>query len=207
MTSNVPVASEASALSMRHRRCEQRDLELQRTGGVPVVTAPKRPTLDWGTLYSFSITVNKAPASGSSSLHVATAGTPSDLWIVEPNGIGNDRTPTIRPCAAVDEAATMILCADKTGMLTRNEPTVTTVRPMLDFDAAHVLALAALASSDGEQDPVDAAIRAAASGKETTDAPAPARFMPVCRRWSRSTSSCGFPACLRHTCGCSAYAR
>jgi hypothetical protein len=122
-------------------------------------TAPKRPTLDWGTLYSFSITVNKAPASGSSSLHVATAGTPSDLWIVEPNGIDNDRTPTIRSGAAVDEAATMISCADKTGMLTRNEPTVTTVRPMPDFDAAHVLALAALASSDGEQDPVDAAIR------------------------------------------------
>jgi hypothetical protein len=50
-------------------------------GGVPVVTAPKRPTLDWGTLYSFSITVNKAPASGSSSLHVATAGTPSDFSV------------------------------------------------------------------------------------------------------------------------------
>ena len=45
--------------------------------GVPVPVAPKRPTLDWGTLYSFSITVNKAPGSGSSSLHVATSGTPS----------------------------------------------------------------------------------------------------------------------------------
>jgi hypothetical protein len=43
--------------------------------------SPQRPTLDWGTLYSFSITVNKAPASGSSSLHVATAGTPSDFSV------------------------------------------------------------------------------------------------------------------------------
>jgi hypothetical protein len=34
-------------------------------------------TLDWGTLYSFSVTVNHGPTSGSSSLHVATAGSPS----------------------------------------------------------------------------------------------------------------------------------
>ena len=59
--------------------------------------------------------------------------------------------------SAVDEAATMdVLCADKTGTLTRNALTVTTVRPMPGFDEAHVLALAALASSDGGQDPVDA---------------------------------------------------
>ena len=81
--------------------------------------------------------------------------------------------------AAVDEAATMnVLCADKTGTLTRNELTVTTVRPMPDFDAAHVLTLAALASSDGGQDPVDAAIRAAASGKQVTDAPNLITFVP-----------------------------
>jgi hypothetical protein len=34
-------------------------------------------TLDWGTLYSFSVTVNHAPTNGSSSLHVAQAGSPS----------------------------------------------------------------------------------------------------------------------------------
>jgi H+-transporting ATPase len=61
--------------------------------------------------------------------------------------------------SAVDEAASVdVLCADKTGTLTRNALTVTTVRPMAGFDAARVLALAALASSDGGQDPVDAAI-------------------------------------------------
>jgi H+-transporting ATPase len=50
--------------------------------------------------------------------------------------------------SAVDEAATMdVLCADKTGTLTQNALTVTTVRPMTGFDEAHVLALAALASS------------------------------------------------------------
>jgi H+-transporting ATPase len=74
--------------------------------------------------------------------------------------------------SAVDEAASMsVLCADKTGTLTRNALTVTTVRPMSGFDEAHVLALAALASSDGGQDPVDGAIRAAAASKAISDAP------------------------------------
>ncbi|MGC1181075.1 MAG: HAD-IC family P-type ATPase, partial [Methyloceanibacter sp.] len=80
--------------------------------------------------------------------------------------------------SAVDEAGTMdVLCADKTGTLTRNELTVTTVRPMPDFDAAHVLALAALASSDGGQDPVDGAIRSAALGKPVSDAPKLVKFV------------------------------
>ena len=58
--------------------------------------------------------------------------------------------------SAVDEAASMdVLCADKTGTLTLNALIVTTVHPMPGFDEAHVLALAALASSDGGQDPVD----------------------------------------------------
>ena len=81
--------------------------------------------------------------------------------------------------SAVDEAASMdVLCADKTGTLTRNALTVTTVRPMPGFDEAHVLALAALASSDGGQDPVDAAIRAAAASKTVADAPKLITFVP-----------------------------
>ena len=69
-----------------------------------------------------------------------------------------------------------VLCADKTGTLTRNALTVTTVRPMPGFDEAHVLALAALASSDGGQDPVDGAIRAAAASKAVSDAPHLVKF-------------------------------
>ncbi len=68
--------------------------------------------------------------------------------------------------------------ADKTGTLTQNALTVTTIRPMPGFDEAHVLTLAALASSDGGQDPVDAAIRAAASGKGVSDAPKLVEFAP-----------------------------
>ena len=81
--------------------------------------------------------------------------------------------------SAVDEAGTTdVLCADKTGTLTQNALTVTTVHPMPGFDEAHVLALAALASADGGQDPVDAAIRSAASGKGVSDAPTLVKFEP-----------------------------
>ena len=66
--------------------------------------------------------------------------------------------------SAVDEASTMdVLCVDKTGTLTRNELAVTEVVPLPGFEADQVLALAALASSVGGQDPVDAAIRAAST--------------------------------------------
>jgi H+-transporting ATPase len=80
--------------------------------------------------------------------------------------------------SAVDEAGTMdVLCVDKTGTLTENALTVANVHPMEGFDAAHVLTLAALASSDGGQDPVDGAIRAAA-GKPAPDAPHLVKFVP-----------------------------
>ena len=81
--------------------------------------------------------------------------------------------------SAVDEAASMVvLCADKTGTLTQNALTVTTVRPMPGFDEAHVLVLAALASSDGGQDPVDEAIHKAAVRRNVTDGPKLAVFTP-----------------------------
>ena len=81
--------------------------------------------------------------------------------------------------SAVDEAASMdVLCADKTGTLTRNALTVTMVRAMPGFDEARVLSLAALANSNSGQDPVDVAIRAAGSGKSATDAPRIIKFVP-----------------------------
>lgn len=81
--------------------------------------------------------------------------------------------------SAVDEAAAMdVLCADKTGTLTQNALSVTTVRPMPGFDEAQVLALAALASSEGGQDPVDGAVRKAAADKPVSDPPARVEFVP-----------------------------
>jgi H+-transporting ATPase len=81
--------------------------------------------------------------------------------------------------SAVDEAATMdTLCVDKTGTLTQNALSVTVVRALDGSDEARVLGLAALASSDGGQDSVDAAIRAAAAGRPPADLPTLTRFVP-----------------------------
>jgi H+-transporting ATPase len=81
--------------------------------------------------------------------------------------------------SAVDEAATLdVLCSDKTGTLTLNELAVTAIRPEPGFDEERVLAMAALASSDGGQDPVDTAIRSAAAKKSTASLPKLVKFVP-----------------------------
>ncbi|MGA2566040.1 MAG: HAD-IC family P-type ATPase [Pseudolabrys sp.] len=81
--------------------------------------------------------------------------------------------------SAVDEAASMdVLCMDKTGTLTRNELAVAVVHAMPGFDEGRVLALAALASADGGQDPVDAAVRAAALHNTVAEVPKVTKFVP-----------------------------
>jgi H+-transporting ATPase len=74
--------------------------------------------------------------------------------------------------SAVDEAATLdVLCTDKTGTLTRNELAITAIHPEPGFDEARVLAMAAVASSDGGEDPVDAAIRGASAKANAANSP------------------------------------
>jgi H+-transporting ATPase len=81
--------------------------------------------------------------------------------------------------SAVDEAASIdVLCADKTGTLTQNALTVTAIHAMSGFDESHVLGVAALASSDGGQDPVDSAIRAASGKRPASDLPKLTKFIP-----------------------------
>jgi H+-transporting ATPase len=66
--------------------------------------------------------------------------------------------------SAAHEAATMdVLCSDKTGTLTQNALGVDAVAPLPGFDRDRVLSLAALASSEGVGDPIDATIRRAAA--------------------------------------------
>jgi len=66
--------------------------------------------------------------------------------------------------SAVDEAASMdILCVDKTGTLTLDALSVSTVFALPGFDEAQVLALGALASAEGGLDLVDAAVCKAAA--------------------------------------------
>ncbi|TCK75837.1 plasma-membrane proton-efflux P-type ATPase [Acidipila rosea] len=81
--------------------------------------------------------------------------------------------------SAIDEAASMdVLCSDKTGTLTRNELSVNNVRTMSGHDEAYVLGLATLASAEGGQDPVDAAIRAAAKSRPESKLPKLVNFIP-----------------------------
>jgi H+-transporting ATPase len=68
-----------------------------------------------------------------------------------------------RLSAAHEAAAMDVLCADKTGTLTRNALEVVDVLATPGFDRDRVLALAVLASSEADQDPIDTAIRRAAS--------------------------------------------
>jgi hypothetical protein len=56
------------------------------SGGYPMPTA--LPTLDWGSLYSFSFITNSGPVAGHATLHVAQAGTPAsfDVATLVPSG-------------------------------------------------------------------------------------------------------------------------
>jgi H+-transporting ATPase len=102
--------------------------------------------------------------------------------------------------SAVDEAASIdVLCVDKTGTLTLNQLAVTTVHALAGFDEAHVLGLAALASSDGGQDPVDAAVRNAALKKTAPDLPKLIKFIPFdpATKMSESTATDASGATVR----------
>jgi H+-transporting ATPase len=83
-----------------------------------------------------------------------------------------------RLSAAHEAAAMDVLCADKTGTLTRNVLTVDGVSPMPGFDRQRVLALASLASSEADQDPIDATIRQAAGAGGVVAPERLVRFVP-----------------------------
>jgi H+-transporting ATPase len=102
--------------------------------------------------------------------------------------------------SAVDEAASIdVLCVDKTGTLTENALTVTTVHAMPGFDESHVLGMAALASSDGGQDPVDGAIRSAAVQKPAPNLPKLVKFFPFdpATKMSEATATDSAGAAIR----------
>jgi len=83
-----------------------------------------------------------------------------------------------RLSAAHEAAAMDVLCADKTGTLTRNALEVVDVVAMPGFDRERVLVLAALASSEADQDPIDAAIRRAAAASNRGTSERIVRFVP-----------------------------
>jgi H+-transporting ATPase len=94
--------------------------------------------------------------------------------------------------SAVDEAASMdVLCCDKTGTLTQNELAVTAVTAVSGLNEKRVLQLAALASSDGGQDSVDAAIRSASKRSGIDDPLKLVEFTPFdpAKKMSEATAT------------------
>ena len=84
----LPAGATASATAFRDGDADTTtDWRTTTTGGRVQWTAAvrsaswsgrlQRPTLDWGTLYSFGFVSNRAPVAGNASLNVAQAGTPS----------------------------------------------------------------------------------------------------------------------------------
>jgi H+-transporting ATPase len=68
--------------------------------------------------------------------------------------------------SAIEEAAAMdVLCSDKTGTITKNQMTLATLRAFPPYQEDELLRLAALASDDATQDPIDVAIRSAAQAR------------------------------------------
>jgi H+-transporting ATPase len=74
-----------------------------------------------------------------------------------------------RLSALHDIASMTVLCSDKTGTLTRNEATVTTLRPADGFTEEQLLRAAWRASDPAGQDPVDGAMVRAAKAKSLTE--------------------------------------
>jgi len=74
-----------------------------------------------------------------------------------------DKGVLVTRLAAIEEAASMeVLCSDKTGTITENHLTLADLKAYGSCDATHLLAVAAAASDDATQDPLDLAILAEA---------------------------------------------
>ena len=81
--------------------------------------------------------------------------------------------------SAIEEAAAMdLLCTDKTGTITENRLTVVGVRPFGGRSDTDVLSLAAAASDEATQDPIDLAVLQAAKAAGARDPGTRRTFVP-----------------------------
>jgi H+-transporting ATPase len=100
------------------------------------------------------------------------------------NGILVTRLSAIEDAAAMD-----VICLDKTGTITQNHLSVESLQPA-GSSGAEALRLAALASDEATQDPIDLAILAAAGERGLTDAlPPRVGFVPFDPETKRSEAS------------------
>jgi H+-transporting ATPase len=90
--------------------------------------------------------------------------------------------------SAIEDAAAMdTLASDKTGTLTQNRLALAALRPHATYSADALLRLAALASDEATQDPIDLALIAAARARHLLeDAPTRSGFVPFDPHTKRS---------------------
>lgn len=78
----LPPGAQVSATNFRDGDLlADNDWSVDSSGGHVSWTAPAGATLDWATLFSFSVTVDSPPVAIDADLHVAQSGTPSDLTL------------------------------------------------------------------------------------------------------------------------------
>lgn len=91
--------------------------------------------------------------------------------------LSKENVLTTRLSAIQDSAAMEILCSDKTGTLTKNELTLSTIRPHNNFSESDLIKLASLASEESTMDAIDKVILNKA--KELgVDIPQKTKFIP-----------------------------
>ena len=92
--------------------------------------------------------------------------------------------------SAIEEAAAMdLLCTDKTGTITENRLSVVAVHPFAGHSEGEVLSLAAAASDDATQDPIDLAVLQAVKDANLPDAGRRSAFVPFDPSTKRSEAT------------------
>ena len=99
--------------------------------------------------------------------------------------LANEGVLTTRPSAVQDSAAMETLCSDKTGTLTMNELTLTTIKPFNNFSENDILKMASAASEEASMDAIDRSILAKAR-ELNIGIPQKSKFIPFDPETKRS---------------------
>jgi len=91
--------------------------------------------------------------------------------------LSKEHVLTTRLSAIQDSAAMEILCSDKTGTLTKNELTLSTIRPHNNFSESDLIKMASLASEEATMDAIDKVILDKAK-ELNVDIPKKTKFIP-----------------------------
>jgi H+-transporting ATPase len=139
--------------------------------------------LSWASLLPFAVilVVAAVPVALPTTFTLASALGSRELA---------DRGALVTRLATIEEAASMeVLCSDKTGTITENHLTLTSLKPYGSCDEAHLLQAAAAASDEATQDPLDLAILAGFQTRDIGSLGARQSFQPFDPATKRSEAT------------------